>query len=90
MKIYFLIGFLVTLCSLCFCCNIAKDKFIIYKFVTIRKFDFFTKKNIGLRLVGDLDLWTENNKTETKPLLQKKIIIERFLYFKNLITRKRR
>ena len=44
MKIYFLFGFLVTLCSLCFCRNIAKDKFIIDKFFTIRKFDFFIKK----------------------------------------------
>ena len=44
MKIYFLIGFLVTLCSLCFCLKIAKDKFMIDKFLTIKKLDFFTKK----------------------------------------------
>ena len=44
MKIYFLIGFLVTLSSLCFCRNIAKDKFMIDRFFTIKKFDFFTKK----------------------------------------------
>ena len=70
MKIYFLTGFLVTLCSLCFCRNIAKDKFIIDKFFTIKKFDFFTKNtNIGLRLIGRVDLWTENDKTEVKTLL---------------------
>ena len=44
MKICFLIGFLVTLCSLFFCRKIAKDYFIIDKFFTIRKFDFFLKK----------------------------------------------
>ena len=44
MKIHFLIGILVTLCSLCFCRNIAKDKFIIDKYFTIRKLDLFTKK----------------------------------------------
>ena len=44
MKIYFLTGFLATLCSLCFCRNIAKDKFIKDKFFAIRKFDYFTKK----------------------------------------------
>ena len=43
-KIYFLIGFLVTLSSLCFCRNIAKDNFFIDKFLTIKKLDFFTKK----------------------------------------------
>ena len=70
MKIYFLIGVLVTLCSLCFCRNIAKDKFIINKFFTIKKFDFFTKNtNIGLRLIGHADLWTENGKTKVKPFL---------------------
>ena len=70
MKIYFLIGFLVTLCSLCFCRNIAQDKFIIDKFFTIKKFEFFTKNtNTGLRLIGHVDLWTENDKTEVKPLL---------------------
>ena len=70
MKIYFLIGFLITLCSLCFCRNIAKDNFIIDKFFTIKKFDIFTQKNnIGLRLLGHLDLWTENDKTKIKGLL---------------------
>ena len=70
MSIYFLTGFSVTLCSLCFCRNIAKDKFIIDKFFNIKKFDYFTKKtNIGLRWIGHLDLWTENDKTEVKPLL---------------------
>ena len=69
MKIYFLTGFLATLCSLCFCRNIAKDKFIKDKFFAIRKFDYFTKKNnIGLRLIGHLDWWTENDKREVKPL----------------------
>ena len=64
-KIYFLIGFLVTLSSLCSCHNIAKDNFIVDKFLTIKKLDFFMKKiNIGLRLIGHLDLWTENVKTE--------------------------
>ena len=44
---------------------IAKYKFIIDKF-----FNFFLKKNsIGLRLIGYLDLWTENDKTEIKLLL---------------------
>ena len=70
MRIYFLAGFSVTLGSLCFCRNIAKDKFIIDKFFNIKKFDYFTKKtNIGLRWIGHLDLWTENDKTEVKPLL---------------------
>ena len=69
MKIYFLIGFLVTLSSLCFCRNIAKDKFMIDRFFTIKKFDFFTKNtNIGLRLIRHLDLWTENGKTDVKKL----------------------
>ena len=44
-KICFLFEFLVTLSSLCFCCNIAKDNFIVDKFLTIKKLDFFTKKN---------------------------------------------
>ena len=84
MKIYFLFGFLVTLCSLCFCYNIAEDKFIIEEFFTIRKFDFFTKKekktknNIGLRLIEHLDLWTENDKTEVKPMLSKKLLLKCF------------
>ena len=69
MKIYFLIGFLVTLSSLCFCRNIDKDKFMIDRFFTIKKFDFFTKNtNIGLRLIRHLDLWTENGKTDVKKL----------------------
>ena len=64
-KIYFLIGFVVTLSSLCFCRNIAKNNFIVDKFLTIKKLDFFTKKNnIGLRLIGHLDLWTKNVKIE--------------------------
>ena len=69
MKIYFLIGFLVTLRSLCFCRNIGEDKIIIDKFFTIRKFDFYKKNDIGLGLIGYLGLWTENDKTEVKPLL---------------------
>ena len=52
---YFLTGFS---CSLCFCCNIAKDKFTIDKFLTIKKLDPFTKRtNIDLRLIRRLDLW---------------------------------
>ena len=52
---YFLIGFS---CSLCFCCNIAKDKFTIDKFLTVKKLDPFTKRtNIDLRLIGHLNLW---------------------------------
>ena len=47
MKIYFLIGFLVTLRSLCFCRNIGEDKIIIDRFFTIRKFDFYKKNDIG-------------------------------------------
>ena len=40
------------------------------KLFTIKKFDFFTKiTNIGLRLIGYLNLWTDNDKTEVKPLL---------------------
>ena len=42
-KMYFLFGFLY---SLCFCCNIFKDKFTIDKFLTLKKLDFFTKKPI--------------------------------------------
>ena len=42
-KVCFLFEFLVTLSSLCFCCNIAKDNFIVDKFLTIKKLDFFTK-----------------------------------------------
>ena len=45
-KMYFLFGFLY---SLCFCRSIVKNKFTIDKFLTLKKLDFFTKKaNIGL------------------------------------------
>ena len=40
LKMYFLFEFLY---SLCFCGNIAKDKFTIDKFLTLKKLDFFTK-----------------------------------------------
>ena len=59
MKIYFLLGFLVTLC---FCCHVAKEKFSIDIF-SHQKFDFFSKKtNIGLRLIGHLDLWNDKRR----------------------------
>ena len=46
MKIYFLLGFFVTLC---FCHHIAKEEFFIDRFFRIKKFDLSTKKiNIGL------------------------------------------
>ena len=58
-KMYFLIGFLY---SLCFCHNIAKDKFKIDKFLTVKKLYPFTKRtSIGLRLIGHLDLWVTKN-----------------------------
>ena len=43
--------------------NIAKYKFIIAKSFAIKKFDLFTKNNIGLRLIEPLDFWTESDKT---------------------------
>ena len=58
-KMYFLIGFFY---SLCFCRNIAKYKFMIDKFLTVKKLDPFTKRtNIGVRLIGHLDLWIAKN-----------------------------
>ena len=67
MGIYFVMGFLLMLFSLCFSRNIGKDRFILDKFFTIKNFDFFTKKsNIGLRLVGHIDLWSKNDKSEVK------------------------
>ena len=58
-------GFLLMLFSLCISCNIDKDRFILDKFFTIKNFNFFTKKsNNGLRLVGHIDLWSENGKSE--------------------------
>ena len=59
MKIYFLTGFLVTLCSLCF-----GGKTIVVKKLLLKG----CKKNYCKTIV-------------------KKIIIEMFPYFKNLITR---
>ena len=51
--------FLLMLFSLCISRNIGKDRFTLDKFFTIKKFDFSTKKNnIGLRLIGHLDLWS--------------------------------
>ena len=50
--------FLLMLFSLCSSRNINKDRFIFDKFFTIKKFDFSIKKNnIGLGLIGHLDLW---------------------------------
>ena len=58
MKIYFLLGCLVTLY---FCCYIAKDEFFIDRLFRIKK--FFTKKtNIDLRLMGPLDLWNDKRR----------------------------
>ena len=89
-----MIGFLVILCSLRFCRNIAKDKFIIDKFFIIKKFDL-KKNNTGFRLMAHLDLWTENYKTEVKPLLEKKnyfwkvSVFQEFNYQKNSLTQDR-
>ena len=55
MRIYFMMGFLLMLFSLCFSCNTGKDSFILDKFFTIKSFDFYTKKfNIALRLAGHI------------------------------------
>ena len=63
MKIYFLLGFLV---SLYFCRHIAKEEFFIDRFFDIKMFDFFLKKtNIVLRLIGYLDLWNDKRKPTT-------------------------
>ena len=60
MKIYFLLGFFVTLC---FCHHIAKEEFFIDRFFRFKKFDLSTKKiNIGLRLIGHLDLWNDKRR----------------------------
>ena len=53
MKIYFLLGFFVTLC---FCHHIAKEEFFIDRFFRIKKI------NIGLRLIGHLDLWNDKRR----------------------------
>ena len=67
MSVYFMMGFLLMLFSLCFSRNIGKDSFILDKFFTIKNFDFYTKKsNIGLRLVGHIDLWSKNDKSKVK------------------------
>ena len=67
MRIYFMMGFLLMLLSLCFSRNIGKNRFILENFFTIRNFDFYTKKsNIGLRLVGHIGLWSKNGKSEVK------------------------
>ena len=50
--------FLLMLFSLFVSRNIDKDRFIFDNFFTIKKFNISTKKNnIGLRLIGHLDLW---------------------------------
>ena len=60
MKIYFLLGFLVTLC---FCRHIAKEEIFIDRFFRIKKFYLSTKKtNIGLRLIAQLDLWNDKRR----------------------------
>ena len=59
--------FLLMLLSLCFSCNIGNSSFIFDKFFTIKKFNFSTKKtNISLRLIGQVDLWSWNDKSEVK------------------------
>ena len=64
-----MMGFLLMLFSLCFSQNIGKDRFVLDKFFTIKNFDFLTKKsNIGLRLVGHIDLWSKNDKSGVKLL----------------------
>ena len=63
-NMYFLLGFLY---SLCFCRNIVKDKFTIDKFLSLKKLDFFTKKNnIGLILIRHLDLWIDKNRKKIR------------------------
>ena len=67
MRIYFMMGFLLMLFSLCFSGNIGKDTFILDKFLPSKTFDFFYKKaNIGIRLVEYIDLWSKNDKSEVK------------------------
>ena len=41
-----MMGFLLMLFSICFSGNIGKDRFILEKIFTIKKFDFLTKKTI--------------------------------------------
>ena len=61
-----MMGFLFMLFLLCFSRNVRKDNFILDKFLTMKNFDFHTKKsNIGIRLVGHIDLWSKNDKSKT-------------------------